>query len=69
MSATLTWPAVLTSLIDGRDLTIAEATCAAFELQCEFEFARNYPPTINHEAETTFVRPAQAGEGSCILAA
>jgi hippurate hydrolase len=43
-------------LIERRMKTIAEATCAAFELQCEFEFQRNYPPTINHEAETTFVR-------------
>ena len=23
---------------------------------CEFEFHRNYPPTINHEAETAFAR-------------
>lgn len=28
MSVTLTWPAVLTALIDGRDLSIAEATWA-----------------------------------------
>jgi hippurate hydrolase len=43
-------------LIERRMKTIAEATCAAFELSCDFEFKRNYPPTINHEAETTFVR-------------
>ena len=28
----------------------------AFELSAEFEFRRNYPPTINHAAETEFVR-------------
>jgi amidohydrolase len=54
-------------LIERRMKTIAEATCAAFELQCEFEFERNYPPTINHEAETAFVREVlaeMAGPGS-----
>ena len=48
-------------LIERRMKTIAEATCAAFELQCEFEFHRNYPPTINHEAETSFVSQVLAG--------
>jgi hippurate hydrolase len=36
--------------------TVAEHTCAAFGAQCEFEFRRNYPPTINHAAETEFAR-------------
>jgi hippurate hydrolase len=43
-------------LIERRMQTIAEATCAAFEARCEFEFRRNYPPTVNHPAETEFVR-------------
>ena len=43
-------------LIERRMKTIAESTCAAFECACEFEFDRNYPPTINHDAETEFVR-------------
>jgi hippurate hydrolase len=43
-------------LIERRLRTIAESTCAAFEAQCEFEFERQYPPTINHVAETDFVR-------------
>jgi hippurate hydrolase len=47
-------------LIERRMKTIAEATCAAFEAQCEFEFVRNYPPTINHEAETRFFQQAAA---------
>jgi amidohydrolase len=43
-------------LIEHRMKEIAEHTCAAFDAQCEFEFHRNYPPTINHPAETEFVR-------------
>ena len=43
-------------LIERRMKAIAENTCAAFEATCEFEFKRNYPPTINHPAETEFAR-------------
>ena len=43
-------------LIERRMKTIAEATCAAFEAQCEFEFRRQYPATVNHVAETEFAR-------------
>jgi hippurate hydrolase len=43
-------------LIERRMQTIAEATCAAFDAQCEFEFRRQYPATINHAAETDFAR-------------
>lgn len=43
-------------LIERRMKEVAEHTCAAFETRCEFEFQRNYPPTINHAAETEFVR-------------
>jgi hippurate hydrolase len=43
-------------LIEHRMKTVAEATCAAFECRCEFGFKRNYPPTINHTAETAFAR-------------
>ncbi len=43
-------------LIERRMQAMAEATCAAFEASCEFEFRRNYPPTINHPKETEFVR-------------
>ncbi|HOM13889.1 MAG TPA: M20 aminoacylase family protein [Rubrivivax sp.] len=48
-------PEVL-DLVEGRMQTIAENTCAAFEASCEFQFKRNYPPTVNHEAETEFAR-------------
>src|SRR5690349_17521782 len=43
-------------LIEQRMKAIAEHTCAAFDATCEFTFKRNYPPTINHEAETAFAR-------------
>lgn len=43
-------------LIERRMQQIAESTCAAFEAECVFEFHRNYPPTVNHPAETAFAR-------------
>ncbi len=43
-------------LVERRMRSIAESTCAAFEAGCEFEFKRNYPPTVNHPAETEFAR-------------
>jgi len=43
-------------LIERRMKTVAEATAAAFECACEFSFRRNYPPTVNHAAETAFAR-------------
>jgi amidohydrolase len=47
-------------LIERRMKEVAEHTCAAFGARCEFEFRRNYPPTINHTAETDFVRRVMA---------
>jgi len=43
-------------LIEQRMKDISEHTAAAFGATCEFEFVRNYPPTINHAAETEFAR-------------
>ncbi|OYY63026.1 MAG: amidohydrolase [Burkholderiales bacterium 28-67-8] len=43
-------------LIEQRMQAIAVHTCAAFGARCEFAFKRNYPPTINHPAETAFAR-------------
>ena len=43
-------------LIEQRMRDISQHTCAAFGVGCEFEFSRNYPPTINHPAETAFAR-------------
>jgi amidohydrolase len=47
-------------LIERRMKTVAEATAAAFECSCDFEFMRNYPPTINHPAESDFVQQVAA---------
>jgi len=46
----------LVDMIERRMRSIAEATCAAFEATCEFTFKRGYPATVNHAAETAFVR-------------
>ena len=45
-------------MIERRMQRIATSICDAFETTCEFTFRRNYPPTINHAAETEFVRKA-----------
>jgi hippurate hydrolase len=47
-------------IIERRMREVAEHTCAAFGATCEFKFSRNYPPTINHPAETEFVRRVMA---------
>jgi len=43
-------------LIEQRMRVVAEHTAAAFGLACEFEFKRNYPPTINSAPEADFAR-------------
>ena len=43
-------------LIEQRMRDITEHTCAAFGATCEFSFDRNYPPTINSEAEAAFAQ-------------
>jgi amidohydrolase len=47
-------------LIEQRMAEIARHTAAAFGASVEFEFQRNYPPTVNHEAETAFARQVAA---------
>ncbi|HTH09671.1 MAG TPA: M20 aminoacylase family protein [Acidovorax sp.] len=47
-------------LIEKRMRQIAEHTCAAHDATCEFEFVRNYPPTINSPAEAEFARKVMA---------
>ena len=44
------------SLIEQRMREVAEGICAAHGAGCEFEFMRGYPVTVNHAAETEFVR-------------
>jgi amidohydrolase len=43
-------------LIEQRMKHIAQHVSAAHGAECEFEFARNYPPTINSAAEAEFAR-------------
>jgi hippurate hydrolase len=43
-------------LIERRMREIAQHTCAAFGASCDFEFERNYPPTVNSPAEADFAR-------------
>ncbi|MBQ0931221.1 M20 aminoacylase family protein [Ideonella alba] len=43
-------------MIEQRMGEIARHTAAAFGATVDFEFVRNYPPTINHDAEADFVR-------------
>jgi hippurate hydrolase len=47
-------------MIESRMRDIAKHTCAAYGATCEFEFARNYPPTINTPAEAAFARAVMA---------
>jgi amidohydrolase len=47
-------------MIERRMRQVAEHVCAAHEASCEFEFVRNYPPTINSPAEAQFARGVMA---------
>ena len=48
-------------LIEKRMEEIARHTCAAFDATCEFQFVRNYPPTVNSAAEADFARKVMEG--------
>ena len=56
-----TFSTELLDMIERRMRQVAEHTCAAFEARCEFEFVRNYPPTINSPAEAEFARQVMVG--------
>jgi hippurate hydrolase len=47
-------------MIEQRMREVAQHTSAAFGAQCEFEFVRNYPPTINAAHEADFARGVMA---------
>lgn len=47
-------------LIETRMREISVHTAAAFGVECDFEFSRKYPPTVNHERETAFCREVMA---------
>ncbi len=46
--------------IEARMREVAQHTCTAFGARCDFEFERNYPPTINAEQEVAFARRVMA---------
>jgi hippurate hydrolase len=50
----------LLDLIERRMRQVAEHVCAAHEAGCDFEFVRNYPPTVNTPAEAEFARRVMA---------
>jgi metal-dependent amidase/aminoacylase/carboxypeptidase family protein len=43
-------------LVERRMRELSLHTCAAFGAECEFEFHRNYPPTVNSGPEAAFAR-------------
>jgi amidohydrolase len=47
-------------LIEKRMRQVAEHTSSAAGATCEFEFQRNYPPTVNSKAEAEFAREVMA---------
>ncbi len=47
-------------MIEERMQAISENLCAAYGMACDFEFVRNYPPTINHEKEALFAAKVMA---------
>jgi hippurate hydrolase len=57
-------------MIEQRMREVANHTCAAFGATCTFEFERNYPPTINHAAETQFAKEVMhsiVGENNVVV--
>ena len=55
-----TFSVELLDLIERRMRAVAEHGCAAFEAACEFDFQRNYPPTVNTGAEAAFAARVMA---------
>jgi hippurate hydrolase len=47
-------------MIEQRMKTMTEHTCAASGMKADFEFKRNYPPTINSVQEAAFCRQVMA---------
>ncbi len=47
-------------MIEQRMREMAQHTAAAFGMSCDFEFVRNYPPTINSAKEAEFCRRVMA---------
>jgi hippurate hydrolase len=50
----------LLDMIESRMREMAQHTAAAFGMECDFEFRRNYPPTINEAGAVEFARGVMA---------
>ena len=48
-------------LIEARMREVAEHLCRAMGARCDFEFDRNYPPTVNSGPEAAFARRVMEG--------
>ena len=48
-------------LIERRMREVSQGICAAFGASCQFDFHRNYPPTINTAYEARFARQVMQG--------
>ena len=55
-----TFTTELLDLVERRMKQVAEHTCAAHEAECDFEFHRNYPATVNSRAEAEFAAKVMA---------
>ncbi|OIQ80580.1 putative hydrolase YxeP [mine drainage metagenome] len=55
-----TFTDAMLDLIEARMRALAEHTAQAHGVACDFSFARNYPPTVNHARETEFARGVAA---------
>ena len=47
-------------LIEARMKVVTDNICEAYGMHSDFEFVRNYPPTINHEKEALFAAKVMA---------
>jgi hippurate hydrolase len=47
-------------MIEQRMREISQGICTAMGASCDFQFVRNYPPTVNHAAEAEFMRQVMA---------
>ena len=48
-------------MIESRMQALTEQLCAGFGANAQFEFSRNYPPTINSASEADFARRVMSG--------
>jgi len=55
-----TFSVAVLDLVEQRMRTLTEHLCAASNLRTDFEFRRNYPPTVNSAPEAEFCRQVMA---------